>query len=339
VSFALPQLLLLALVAPAAGAAAWAILRQRARVEAAWAGRALAPRLRRGGPPRPVWLVAGLVALAALGCALALARPRWGSSTRTVERRGVDLVFVLDTSRSMAAADVAPSRFWLAQSIVRRLAESLPGERVALVAAEGVGVVLTPLTVDGAVVDLLLDATEPDSLPVPGSRLGPALERALELFPQGSETHRAIVVLSDGELHGESLDPTLEALRAAGAVVHAIGVGTPAGAPIPAHGDAGRPARREDGELVVTRLEPAALERLAKATGGSYRQASDPTFDPAPVAAAIAAMPDRRHQSTTLETLEERFQWPLGASVLALGLWLALGRGSPRRHVAPPEAA
>ena len=334
-SFALPRLLLLALAAPAAGFLVWAILRSRARSEAAWTGRALQPRLRRGGAPRPLWLVAALVGLAALGVALALARPRWGTSQHTVERRGVDVVFVLDTSLSMAAADVAPSRFWIAQSIVRRLAADLPGERVALVAAEGVGVVLTPLTLDGAVVDLILDTTEPDSLPVPGSRLGPAVEKALALFPQGSESHRAIVVLSDGELHGESLDATVEALRAAGAVVHAIGLGTERGAPIPLAEEEGSFKRAADGGLVVTRLESAGLRRLAEATGGGYHVASEPTFDPTPVAEAIAAMPGRLHDEATVETLEERFQWPLGAAVAALGAWLALGRFAPRRREEP----
>lgn len=329
-SFADPRLLLLALAAPAAGLAAWLLARARRRAERGWAGRAVEARLR-AGVPRPAALVAALVALAVLGAALALARPRWGATQQTVERRGVDVVFVLDTSLSMAAPDVAPSRFWLAQSLLRRLAAAMPGNRVALVAAEGVGVVLSPLTVDGAVIDLLLDAAEPGTLPVPGTQLGPALERALALFPEGHDTHPVMVVLSDGETHHEQLAGTIEKLAAAGVVVDAIGIGTRHGAPIPLADRPGEVKRDAHGEVVITHLEPAALEQLAHATGGVYLEAADAGADPAPVLRQIGSLRGRLHEATLLETLEERFQWPLALAVAALVARLALGAYAPRR--------
>ena len=322
--FADPQLLALSLVAPAAALAVWALLRWRERRERAWTSRALAPRLR-SGRPRPAALVALLVALAVLGASLALARPRWGKAKHTVERRGVDVVFVLDTSLSMAATDVTPSRFWLAQSLVRRMASELPGSRVALVGAEGVGVVLSPLTVDNAVIDLLLDATEPGTLPVPGSRLSPALERALALFPEGSETHPVMVVASDGELHGEKLDDVIEKLKAAGVVVDAIAVGTAHGSPIPLTDKPGEFKRDRRGQVVITQLDPAPLRALAGDTGGIFLEASDARVDPGRLVRQIQALRGDVHGATTLETLEERFQWPLGLAVAALGLWLVQG--------------
>lgn len=324
-NFAEPRWIALLAVAPLAGFAVYALLAARGRAESAWVGRALMPRLRAGGEPRPGWAVALVALVAVAGLAGALARPRWGTSTRTVERRGVDVVFVLDTSLSMAAGDVAPSRFWLAQSLIRRIAQQLPGERVALVGAEGVGVVLSPLTVDAAVLDLLLDAAEPGTLPVPGTKLAPALERALALFPEGSETHRAIVLLSDGEDHGESLAATIEQLAAGGVVLHALGVGTAHGAPIPLLDRPGEFKREPSGTVVVTQLHPESLRALADATGGLYLEVSDAAADPSAIAGAIADMPGRLHDATTLETLEERFQWPLGMAVAALALWLGAG--------------
>jgi len=332
VSFAAPQLLWLALAAPCALAAALWLLGRRARAEAAWTGRLLAARLRRGRPRPPV-ATALLVAAAALALALALARPRWGEATETVERRGLDLVFVLDTSLSMSAADVSPSRFWLAQSVVRRLAAALPGHRVALVAAEGEGEVMTPLTVDGAVLDLLLDALSPGSLPQPGTRLAPALERAADLFGPGSETHRVVVVVSDGEDHGGDLARPLARLREAGAVVLALGVGTAQGAPLALAGRPGEFKRDRDGEVVVSRLHPETLRRLAEATGGSYFEASSASFDPGALAAAIARRGGRKIEATTLTSLEERFQLPLALAVAALAAGLVLSPWSWRpRH-------
>ena len=323
-NFAEPRLALLALAAPAGAAIAWWLLARRARAESAWASRAIEPRLRPLDRPRPPLVTALLVGLAILGTALALARPRWGESVETVEQKGVDVVFVLDTSASMAAYDVTPSRLWLAQSLVRRMAARQPGNRVALVQAEGVGVVMSPLTVDVAVLDLLLDAVEPGSLPVPGSQIGPAIERATLLFPAGAEKQRVMVVLSDGEYFGEDLSPAIERLKTAGVVVHAIGVGTPAGAPVPQLGRPNEFKRGKGGEVVVSRLEPAALEKLAAETGGSYLAASSATAEADPIVSRILDMEKRDLASATLTTLEERFQIPLALALVALALRLLL---------------
>lgn len=330
-SFAVPELLWLLSAAPLAALVAVWSSRRRRRAEAAWIGGALSPRLRVGGAPRPTWLVAAWIALGLLGLALALARPRWGTATETVERRGLDLVFVLDTSLSMNAADVAPSRFWLAQSLVRRLVAAMPGNRVALVAAEGEGEVLTPLTVDGAVVDLVLDGLEPGTLPLPGTRLARALERAVALFPESRETHRVIVVLSDGEDHGGEIDHAASLVREASAAVFAIGIGSERGAPVPVPGAPGTFKRDARGALVVSRLEPATLRQLATGAGSDYFEADSAVFDPAPVARRIAALGGRAIESTTVSRLEERFQWPLTLAVAALGAGLVLSPWSARR--------
>src|SRR5215831_16504131 len=163
-SFAAPHLLWLALAAPLAAGAAALLWRRRLAADAAWAARALWDRLLPAYRPARLWLSVGLLGVALLGGAFALARPRWGGGMEKVERRGVDVVFVLDSSLSMAAPDVAPSRLFVAKSLLRRMAQAMPGNRVALVETEGEGLMLTPLTLDGAVLDLLLDTVEPGTL-------------------------------------------------------------------------------------------------------------------------------------------------------------------------------
>jgi len=338
-TFAEPRLLWLALLAPAAGAvAAWA-WRRRLAADAAWAARGLWDRLLAAYRPRRVALSVAAVALAVLGTALALARPRWGAGSQKVERKGVDVVLVLDSSLSMGAFDVQPSRLYVAKALVRRMAEAMPGNRVALVQDEGEGVVLTPLTLDGAVVDLLLDTVEPGSAPAPGTQLAPGLETALRLFGQGSRKHRAIVVLSDGEDWGGGVDRSAVRLHDEGVVVHAVGIGSPQGAPVPIPGAAGEFKRDENGQVVMSRLHEDTLESLTRATGGTYMRATSAAADPSPIVARIAGMQTRTLESDTLDTREERFQWPLAAAVAALLVYLAVPPfARARKAVGSPAA-
>lgn len=336
VSFARPEMLVLALLAPLAAVAAALLWRRRLRAAEAWASRALWGRLIGSVSRRRLALSAAFLGLAVLGTALALAQPRWGETLETVERRGVDVVVVIDASLSMGAKDVSPSRLAIAETLVRRLIEAMPGHRVALVAAGGDGVVMAPLTTDVAVVDLLLDGIEPGALPVPGTRLADALERLPELYPPGTERHRAAVLVSDGEDHGGTLDEALASLEAAGVVVHTLGVGTVEGAPVPVPGNPGAVRRRPDGSVVISRLEEATLETVARDTGGVYLRANDPGRSLRPVVAALDAMETRAYETSRLETRAERFQWPLAAAVAALLAHLALPSFGGRRPGGTP---
>ena len=346
-SFASPDLLWLALLAPAAGLLAAWLWRRRLAADAAWAARGLWDRLLAGYSRRRLAASVALLALAVLATGLALAQPRWGAETRQVERRGVDVVFVLDSSLSMAARDVAPSRLAVAKALVRRLVHDMPGNRVALVQAEGEGLVMAPLTLDGSLLDLLLDAVQPGSLPVPGTELSPALTRALDLFADTQREHRVMVLLTDGEDHGGHLQAALDRLRREGVTVHAIGVATPQGAPVPlpaapSRGTAGRNGRDEpgykrdaDGQVVISRLGETLLEEVAASTGGAYLRATSAAADVAPIESRIRDMATRRLESEMVDTLEERFQWPLAAAVVLLALHLAFGSFRAVRAAAP----
>lgn len=329
--FAEPRLLAMAALVPlgAAALAVW-LWRRRLAADAAWAARGLWSRLMPTWSPGRIRLSIACVALALLGTSLALARPRWGAAQQEVERRGVDVVFVIDSSLSMGVADVAPSRLYMAKALARRMARDMPGNRIGLVQTEGTGVVLAPLTLDGAVVDLLLDAVEPGSLPTPGTELAPGLDAALRLFGEGSEKHRVLVLLSDGEDHGGGLEQQVARLRDAGVVVHAFGIGTPGGSPVPIPGSGGHSFKREsDGSLVISRLHEDVLEGLSRATGGSYTRVANAAADPTPVLKRIDRMEKRTIESQVSSHLAERFQWPLALAVAALLLHLAVGPFAP----------
>lgn len=328
------ELLWLLVLAPLTALAASWLWRRRLEALAAWATRSLWPRLELDVGRRRLTTSIAALTVAVLAAVSALNEPRWGTVEETIEREGVDIVFVLDSSLSMAADDVKPSRMIVAQNLIREMAHRLRGHRVALIQAEAEGVVLAPLTVDSAVIDLLLDTVLPASLPTPGTLLKPALERAVALFPPDGQKHRAIVILSDGEDHSGKEGEVVDLVTEAGAVVFALGVGSPLGSPIRLPGsDAYK--KDQDGRVVVSQLNEELLEKLARESGGLYLRAARLGVELEPLLDAIDSMEKRSLDGQLLSTLAERFQWPLAGAVLVLALHLAV---APMRRTRQEDA-
>lgn len=326
-SFASPlwlwALLALPLVALAEG---WLAGRDRARVSRLVAA-GLWPRV--VATAHPGWRAArvALLIVACAGFLLALARPQWGLVREKVEREGVDVVLALDTSLSMAAEDVSPSRFFLARAALASLVARLPESRFALLAFEGEAYPLVPLTLDADAVLLFLDTLEPGFVPRPGSSLGAGLEKGLALFADRQRRHKVMVLVSDGEnLEGEVAAAARRA-RELGVVVHAVGVGTEAGGPVPEHDGEGRRTgfkRDEAGQVVVSRLDPGTLETIARATGGSYLKLTPQDTSLQSLTRAIEGLEEKALAAEFAFRRKERYQVPLAIGVLCLGVALLL---------------
>ncbi len=359
-SFLNPQLLPWVLLAPFAGLAAlWLWRRHRAALRQ-WATPASWRQLglsRRGeGSTGAAARSVALLVLVFLALPIALARPRWGAASQVVERRGVDVIFVLDTSLSMAALDARPTRLAVAQALLRTMVDRLPGHRYALLRAEGAGEVLIPLTTDAAALDLVVTSLDPGSSTTPGTSLANALIGAVELFSETAEAHRVAMVISDGEDHVGGLPAALRRLQAAGVVVHAIGVGSAKGAPIPLPPDRRNPSagadykRDGEGRLVITRRNDTTLRTLAVGTGGLYLTAENGGGDPTAILDRVDQMERRGYATMTIEAQPERYQWPLAVAAAALLLLLWRRRspaepgppgppGPPRRAPIPSPLA
>jgi Ca-activated chloride channel family protein len=209
--------------------------------------------------------------LLVLGLALflfALARPQYGRGTRLVPARALDVVVVLDFSKSMYARDIAPSRIVRAKAEVARLVQSLPGARFGAVAFAGEPISF-PLTGDGAAIAQFFRQLEPNDMPVGGTATARAIERAREVFardPRAKSHARVIVVVTDGEdLEG---DPVVAARAAAadGIRIDVVQIGGRNPEVIPDVGPDGRvvgPRRDETGKPLTTQLTTAGETQLA----------------------------------------------------------------------------
>jgi len=284
--------------------------------------------------------------LAAVAAAFAAGRPQFGEKTTAVERRGIDLVVVLDVSQSMLATDVEPSRLARSQQEIASLLDRLQGDRAGLVIFAGAPFTRSPLTGDlAALRELVLGVDRERGLVPPGSDLGAALRRAHELLQSGTAETRAVLIVSDGEDHGGAVDEAIATLASSGVRVYTAGAGTPEGAPVLDADAAGtlRPRVGPAGAPVISRLDADALEAMADIGDGRYIDLSS-GGSLATLAAELDAL-----QNTTFEREEsaepiERFQIFAGIA-LALVL-LASFLGSPLhrltrrvRRLAPLAAA
>ncbi|MBK5257452.1 MAG: VWA domain-containing protein [Vicinamibacteria bacterium] len=276
-------------------------------------------RLGRRFSPRTGAVRSALLAAGAFFLVLAMARPQWGIVRERVERTGVDVALVLDTSLSMSVEDVSPNRFFLAKQSLLALMTRLAGDRFSLVAFEGDAYPLVPLTLDADAVGLFLETLEPGFVPTPGSNLLSGIEAGIATFVDPSRVNRVIVLVSDGEDLEQSLDAAVAAAKKAGVVIYTVGAGSSQGGPVPNTDSTGARSgyKLENGEPVISRLNGENLSRLAQATGGKFTQVAPNNTSLTAIASAIEAMENRQAASEFSFRKKERFQIPLGLSFVS----------------------
>lgn len=271
--FADPRWLWLAVLGPAAlFALQWWSERARRRQLARLAAPEVIAELTRSHSPVRRRVKEGLLLLALGAFGVALARPQWGEERLPqAQLLGEDVVFALDCSRSMLAADVSPQRLQRARLAILDFVQRRATGRVGLVAFAGQAFLQCPLTLDhGAFQDALL-AIDERTIAVPGTDVGRALDEAYRALDKRSRT-KIIVLITDGEDLQKSGVRVAETIAKQGVKVFTVGVGTPAGAEIQILNEQGQLELVRDGrgEVVRSRLDETTLQAIAKATGGAY---------------------------------------------------------------------
>lgn len=208
------------------------------------------------------------VALAAWTVAtVALAGPAWERLPVPAFRSNDALVVALDLSRSMDAADLAPSRLARAKLKLLSLLDRRVSGQTALVVFSSHAFTVTPLTTDTQTIASLVAALSTDIMPTRGSRIGAGLETSAELIRRAGLTRGRILLMTDAEPTAADLR-SAAALRDAGIDIDVLAIGTEEGAPIPER-DGGFVTDAR-GNVVVPKVDTAALARLAEAGGGRF---------------------------------------------------------------------
>lgn len=206
------------------------------------------------------------------------ANPQWGSKREKAKRRSVDVLIALDISNSMYAEDVPPSRLERAKKFAENLVEKLKGERIGLVFFAGSAYLQMPMTTDYAAAELFLRSASPELAPSQGTAIGEAVNVARRAFQVGGEnkSHKALVIITDGEDHDGEAIAAAESAREEGVIQFTVGVGTPEGGFIPIDlGGREDYKRDENGQPIRSRLNEAMLADLATKGGGTYMHISE----------------------------------------------------------------
>ena len=324
IHFATPQWLWIGALCVAAAAVALARAeRLRRRAVTALAGTRFVTTVSRARRLVKTTLI--LVGLAATF--VALARPLLGFRWEEERREGIDLMFAVDTSKSMGTTDLRPDRLTRAKLAVSDLLRQFPGERVGLIAFAGEAFVQAPMTIDHAVFGEALDALDTSIIPRGGTDIASPIRAAVEAMATEPDRRKLLVILSDGEdLQGEALTAAKEAARA-GLVIYTVGVGTRAGDLVPTEHDGQRDVMRDaDGRPVHSRLDEQTLLRLAQSTGGAYAPlGSDGRGLETLYREHLAHLSRRTVEERSHKVYTERFGIPLSVALACLLLELSLG--------------
>src|SRR5438128_5523712 len=298
----------------------------------AHAERRSAVRLREFVSPRLLAQLAGNVdrvrrairfALVLLALALAitaLAKPRWGYTYEDVKRRGLDLLFAVDTSRSMLSNDVAPNRLERVKLAAQDLITDLQGDRVGLIAFAGRAFLQAPLTIDyDAAVESINDL-DTKTIPEGGTNIGEAIALATQTFGKSAMGNRALIIFTDGEeLSGDAVNEAKKAADA-GVKIFTIGVGTAQGSLIPVEGKGeGGFVKDAKGQVVKSKLDENRLREIAQATGGMYLHLeSGPKTMRQLYTEGLSKLKTAEIDARLSSRPIERYEWPLAGAIVAL---------------------
>lgn len=262
------------------------------------------------------------VLLLALACIIiALVNPKMGTKMETVKRQGIDIVFAVDISKSMLAEDVAPNRLEKTKQIVSQIINQLGNDRVGIVGYAGSAYPVLPMTTDYSIAKMYLQSMNTNMVSSQGTAFNDAIQLAVDFFDV-KDTSKLIVLISDGEDHGDGVDDAVEMAKEKGVRIITIGVGTEKGGPIPLRDDKGTIAsykKDQEGQTVITKLYPEVLKKIADNTKSKYIVGTTTKDVVEEIKKSLDKIEKSEFESQQIADFESQYQW-----FLALGFLLLL---------------
>jgi Ca-activated chloride channel family protein len=267
-----------------------------------------------------------VICLAIAALAIALVNPKIGTKLETIKREGVDVVFAIDVSKSMLAEDIAPNRLEKAKQLVTQIINNLASDRVGIIAYAGKAFPQLPITTDYASAKMFLQSMNTDMLSSQGTAINEAIELAKTYYDDDEQTNRVLIIISDGEDHGEGTTKAAEEAYKEGIRIFTIGVGDTKGGPIPIkrNGVVLNYKKDSKGETVITRMDEETLKAIAKEADGVYLNGRNTNEVVEKISDILNKMDKKEFEAKQFADFKDQFQWflALGIALLFLDIFL-----------------
>ena len=284
--------------------------RWKMRTQSNFADRALMERL---SPNRSFFkpiIKLLFLSLSILFLIFGLVNPKIGTELETVKREGVDIVFVVDVSKSMLAEDIAPNRLEKSKRLVSAIVNQLVSDRVGIIAYAAQAVPQLPITTDYGAAKMFLQSLNTDMLSSQGTAVDSALDLSITYFNDQDQTNRVVFLISDGEDHSDEAEKA--AIRASefGVRVFTLGVGTESGAPIPIKKNGIVETYKKDleGNVVITKKNANILKTISEVSNGAYYDGNDTDLVLDFVEQTLKEMDKKEFEAKKFVSYKDQFQ-------------------------------
>lgn len=206
-----------------------------------------------------------------------LARPQTGSSWRTGQTEGIDIMMALDISTSMATPDISPNRITAARDVALDFINNRPNDNIGLTLFGGEAFTQCPLTTDHATLMQSFKGAncnlQNDGIIQPGTAIGMGIASAVSHLENSPSKSKVVILLTDGANNTGEISPLMatDMAKNLGIRIYTILLGSNSKVNVPV-------AQLPNGEVYTQQVDdttdPSTLKQIANETGGIFYHAS-----------------------------------------------------------------
>ena len=248
---------------------------------------------------------------------IALANPRKPIGSAVVNSTGIDVMIALDVSKSMLAKDISPNRLERAKQFLSKLIDKLPDDRIGMVVFAGRAYLQMPLTTDHAAAKMYLATATPAVVPTQGTVITDALKMCNASFNHLEKKYKSIILISDGEDHGEDAVTLAKNLANEGVTINTIGIGSPEGSLL-VDSETNEVKKDATGAAVISKLNELGLKEIATNGNGVYQLFTNTDDVLQVLDKQLKTMGQKTIKDNSLINYTSFFQWLLALSLLLL---------------------
>ena len=247
-----------------------------------------------------------------------IANPQIGTKLEEIKRKGVEVIIALDISNSMTCEDIKPNRLDRSKQEISKLIDGLENDKIGIIIFAGKSFMQLPLTTDYSAARLMLSTINTDLISSQGTAMGSAIDMAVESFSSDNTKSKVLIIISDGENHEDNALESSKKAADKNIIIHAIGMGTMEGGPIPIYQN-GRISgfmKDNEGNTILTKLNPNILQEVAIAGSGEF--STPEQMDLKAIIDKITNMEKQEFGTKTFTDYESRFQIFIAIGLLFL---------------------